>query len=176
VLCGWLSAWCVLGAYGHHYQNCQKIVRASESSEKSRRTRLSKNSFDCSSSGGAVREFWWCRSVCLLLVPLLRICDIATWRRRTPARPAITLSLIKMRISNHRDQYYTLLVLQVFQFADQQCSVGSDCTCYQRLPVSCSCLHFSFPVEYLLLQSIQLSPSSANFVLVLGSVALEKSV
>jgi len=57
--CGRLSAMPVLGAYGHHHQNCQKIVRASESSRKSRRTRLSKKFVDCSSDGGAVREIWW---------------------------------------------------------------------------------------------------------------------
>jgi len=49
----------VLGAFGHHHQNCQKNVKTSESSRKSRRTRLSKNSVDCSSGGGAVREIWW---------------------------------------------------------------------------------------------------------------------
>ena len=48
-----------MGALGHHHQKCQKIVRTSESSGKGRRTRRSKNSVDCSSDGGAVREIWW---------------------------------------------------------------------------------------------------------------------
>jgi len=34
-------------------------VKTSESSGKTRRTRLSKNSVDCSSAGGIVREIWW---------------------------------------------------------------------------------------------------------------------
>jgi len=41
VLSGRLSASPVLGAFGHHHKNCQKILRASESSGKSRRTSLS---------------------------------------------------------------------------------------------------------------------------------------
>jgi len=59
VLCGWRSARRVLGSYGHNHENCQKNVKTSESSGKSRRTRLSKNSVDCSSGGGAVREIRW---------------------------------------------------------------------------------------------------------------------
>ena len=59
VLCSRLSARRVLGAYGHNHENCQNNVKISESSGKSRRTRLSKNCVDFSSGGGAVREFWW---------------------------------------------------------------------------------------------------------------------
>jgi len=59
VLFGWRSARRVLGVYGHNHENCQKNVKTSESSGKSRRIRLSKNSVDCSSGGGAVREIWW---------------------------------------------------------------------------------------------------------------------
>jgi len=59
VLCSQQSARRVLGGYGHDHQNCQKNVKTSESSGKSRRTRLSKNSVECSSGGGAVREIWW---------------------------------------------------------------------------------------------------------------------
>jgi len=67
-----LSARPLLGAYGHHHQNCQKIVRASESSRKSR-TRLSKNSVDCISDGGVVREIWWVFRACgrLSAMPVL---------------------------------------------------------------------------------------------------------
>jgi hypothetical protein len=43
-------------ASGHHHQNCPKDVLTSESSGKSRRTRLSKNSVDYSSDGGAGQE------------------------------------------------------------------------------------------------------------------------
>jgi len=63
VLCSRLSARRVLGAYGHNHENCQNNVKISESSGKSRRTRLSKNSVDCSCDGGAVREFWWVLNV-----------------------------------------------------------------------------------------------------------------
>ena len=59
VLYGWCSARHILGAYGHDHENCQKNVKVSESNRKSRRIRLSKNSVDCSSAGGAVREIWW---------------------------------------------------------------------------------------------------------------------
>ena len=34
-------------------------MKASKSSGMRRRTRLSKNSVDCSSGGGVVREIWW---------------------------------------------------------------------------------------------------------------------
>jgi len=63
VLCSRLSARRILGAYGHNHENCQNNVKTSESSGKSRRTRLSKNSVDCSCDGGAVREFWWVLNV-----------------------------------------------------------------------------------------------------------------
>jgi len=59
VLCSRLSARRVLGGYGHNHENYQNNVKISESSGKSRRTTLSKNSVNCSSDGGAVREFWW---------------------------------------------------------------------------------------------------------------------
>jgi len=59
VLCGWRSARHILGAYGHNLENGQKNLKTSESSGKSRRTRLSKNSVDCSSGGGAARVIWW---------------------------------------------------------------------------------------------------------------------
>jgi len=54
-----LSGRPVMGALGHQDQKCQKIVRTSTSSEKSRSIRLSNNAVDCSSDGGAVREIWW---------------------------------------------------------------------------------------------------------------------
>ena len=59
VLCSRLSATPVLGAFGHHHKNCQKNLHTSERSRKGRRTRLSKNSVDSSSDGGAVSEIWW---------------------------------------------------------------------------------------------------------------------
>jgi len=58
VLYGRLSATPVLGAFGHHQQNCQKNVGTSESSGKDSRTRLSKNSVNSSSDSRAVREIW----------------------------------------------------------------------------------------------------------------------
>jgi hypothetical protein len=54
VLCS--SANQVLGASGHHHLNYQKYVGTSASSGKSRGTRLSKNSVDCSSDDGAESE------------------------------------------------------------------------------------------------------------------------
>jgi hypothetical protein len=46
-------------ASGHHHDNCQKNMHISESSGKSRRTRLSKNSFHCSSDGVAGHVIGW---------------------------------------------------------------------------------------------------------------------
>ena len=58
MLSGQLSARPVLGAFGHHHKNSQKNVRVFESSGKSGRTRLSKNSVNSSRDGGAVGEIW----------------------------------------------------------------------------------------------------------------------
>ena len=79
-----LSARPVLGAYGHHHQNCQKIVRASESSRKSR-TRLSKNSVDCISDGGVVREIWW---VFRAFLPAISYACTGRFRPPPPQLPA----------------------------------------------------------------------------------------
>jgi len=60
VLCGRLSATPVLGAFGHHHQNCQKNVHTSESSGKGRRRILSKNSVNSSSDGESGGYFVLC--------------------------------------------------------------------------------------------------------------------
>jgi len=96
VLCGRLSATPVLGAYGHHHQNCQKNVHTSESSGKDRRTRLSKNYVNCSSGGGAVGEFWWV----LNLVGLL--CYVAGYQLRLYWELTVTTTRTARKTCTHQ--------------------------------------------------------------------------